>query len=143
MSTQACCSSWQGFDFTGVLSVAPTNSSGNIACVNCVPSLNVNNLGMNFPEGRAFIGGLYSTTMTFHSTVPGPCTVGFLWINFASGQPIQGLASNIADCGPNNVWVWEFFNFTVPNVPGNTIAVGIIQSSTGLTDVDFEQFSIQ
>lgn len=140
---EACCNSWQGFDFTGVLSVSPTNSSGSIACVNCVPSLNPNNIGMNFPEGRAFVGGPWSTTMTFHSTIAGPCVVAFLWVNLATGQPISGLASNIADCGPNNIWVWEFFNFTVPNVPGDTVAVGIIQASNATFDVDFERFQIQ
>ena len=142
-TTDACCSAWQGFDFTGVLSVSPTNSSGNISCFNCVPSLNPSNIGMNFPEGRAFIGGTWSTTMTFHSTIAGPCVVAFLWVNAATRQTISGFASNIPDCGSNNIWLWEFFNFTVPNVPGDTIAVGIIQASSGAFDVDFEQFRIQ
>src|SRR5688572_27981071 len=39
IGTQSCCSMWQGFDFTGTLSVAPTNSSGGIACVNCAAGL--------------------------------------------------------------------------------------------------------
>jgi len=38
---------------------------------------------------------------------------------------------------------WEFFNVTVPNVPGNTAAVGVIQASNGVADIDFEQFLIQ
>jgi hypothetical protein len=142
-SPQTCCNTWKGFNFTGVLSLSPTNSSGNILCVNCVPGLNANNVGMNFPQGTAFVGNLWSTTMTFHSTIPGACKVGFLWVNLATRQPIAGLVSDIADCGGNNVWAWEFYNFAVPNVPGDTVAVGVIAASNGVTDVDFEQFRIQ
>jgi hypothetical protein len=143
VSAETCCNAWKGFNFTGVLSVAPTNSSGNIACANCAAGLNPLNIGMNFPQGIAYVGGAWSTTVTFHSTIPGACKAGFVWVNLATRQPIAGLVSDIADCGANNVWVWEFYDFIVPNVPGDTVAVGVISASNGVSDVDYEQFRIE
>jgi hypothetical protein len=142
-NVDSCCSAWQGFNFTGVLSVAPSDATGR-SCVNCATGFTNNNIGIPFPQGRAFQGNKWSTFMTFQSTIAGACTVTFLWFRLPNTTtPIQGFQSHIADCGSNTIWVWEFFNFVVPATPGNAVAVGIIQASNGTMNVDFEQFLIQ
>jgi hypothetical protein len=144
IGSQSCCSTWQGFDFTGLLAVAPTDPNGPISCGGCVPGALGPSLGVPAPQGIAFQGLPWSTVMTFHSTIPGPCTVTFLWFKPPIAGPIQGFQGQINDCGTNAIWFNEFFGFIVPAVgPGNAVAVGIIQASNGTTDVDFEQFAIQ
>ena len=140
VSPEGCCSAWQGFNLTGTL-VAPTRAG--VPCVNCLPGGQANHLAIPFPEGRAFQGGNYTTLLTFHSTIPGACTAHFVWYSLAFNQVIAGNTVNIMDCGPNNVWLVNFFDNIVPPAPGNAVAIGVIVASNGTTDTDYMQFQIQ
>ena len=131
----SCCTSWQGFNITGTL---PAPLQAGLPCNTCGPGLHI-----PFPQGTAFIGNNWSTVLTFHSEIPGPCTVTMAWWSVPLNQFIAGGPENISDCGGNNIW-WVSFPVLVPNgTAGPTIAIGIIQASDGTTDVDYTQFVIR
>ena len=136
-SPSGCCTPWAGFGMTGTL-VAPSVVA---VCTGCVPGAIGPDLGIPWPQGTAFIGAPWSTVLTFHSTVPGPCTALFAWLS--GGSPIAFNTTNIADCGANNLWAVDFSNNTVPPFPGDTIAVGFITASIGQVDHDLMHFEIQ
>ncbi len=144
VDSQACCSSFGNFNFTGVLSMS--RDSGGTACFNCVPNVPNSDIGIKFPEGVFGQGQAFSATMTFHSQIPGPCLAGFLLFNLALNTAIAGNSLNIANCGANTLRLVEFFGNTVPPTPqvaGDNFLVGIIQASDGTTRTDFEQIVIQ
>ena len=141
---EGCCSTWQGFNVTGTL-VSPAVPG--VPCTGvdpggCVPGAAPNHFAVPWPEGRAFVGGTYVTTVSFHSTISGPCMAFFGWWSIPLGNWVAGSSRNFAECGPNIVGV-AFFSNVVPNTPGDTIAIGVIQASDGTTDVDYMQFLIQ
>lgn len=138
----SCCSPWQGFNITGT---TVSRVTAGVPCINCVPGGGQNHVAIPFPEGNAFIGAAWSTTVTWHSKVTGPCTVFYGWWSLSLGQWVAGAPQNIGDCAPagENVWVTWLTNIIVPNAPGDTVAVSVIQSPGGLIDTDYMQFFIQ
>lgn len=137
-----CCSPWQGFNITGT---TVSRVTAGVPCINCVPGGSQNHVAIPFPEGNAFIGANWSTTVTWHSKISGPCTVFYGWWSLSLGRWIAGAPQNIANCAPDgeNVWATWLTNITVPNAPGDTIAVSVIQSGAGPVDTDYMQFFIQ
>ena len=143
-SPSSCCTSWKGFDITGTLVAASRDPDVDVVpCVDCVGGAPAPNIGIPFPEAIFGVGRLLSTIVTFHSTIAGPCTVGFGWYSPGAGQFIAGNSLQLTDCGSNTIWLINFFGNQVPPAPGGAVAVGIIQALDGTVDVDYMQFFIQ
>ena len=144
VDSQACCTPFGNFNFTGVLSMSP-DSTGT-GCVNCVPTVPDSDIGIKFPEGVFFQGQTFSATMTFHSQIDGLCTVAFLLFNLALNQPIAGNSVDIPACGANSLRLVDFFGNTIPATPavaGDNVLVGILVAPDGTTRTDFNQVRIQ
>ena len=142
-SPQSCCAPFRGMTITDVI-VSRTPPAGDpVPCFSCVPGADPFHIAVPFPEAIAFVGGPWSTVVTAHSQIPGPCTFGFVWFSVPFNGIVAGNSLNEVDCGANNVWLINFFNNTVPNVPGDAIAVGFVQAADGTVSTSFEQFVIQ
>ncbi len=144
-SPQSCCAPFRGMTITDVI-VSRTPPAGDpVPCIGCVPGANPFHIAVPFPEAIAFNGNLWSTVVTAHVQIPGPCTFAFVWFSVPFNGLVAGNSLDIADCAPqgNNVWLLNFFNNTVPNVPGDVVGVGFVQAADGTVSTSFEQFLIQ
>jgi len=124
---------------TGLGTVTPV--SGGESCINC-STISTTSLSIAFPQINIFRGGPYTVNMTFQSTVGGACTSFFLLQ--VQGTTVAGNASQIPDCGTNNIWLTEFSgNQLNPALPGGryTLITGVTNGS--LTDYDVTFIVVQ